>query len=115
MKSNYYKKKIKKALENLGVYKAEFNLVIDKLSDIMEEYDEAAEMVKEKGRYCQHTNKGGATNDSLNPAALTMRQCRTDALAYLRDLGLTPAGLRKLDKEEKNTGGIMDALAKLGS
>lgn len=39
------------------------------------------------------------------------------ALAYWRDLGLTPAGLKKIDDaalKKQKRGGLMEALAELG-
>ena len=65
-----------------------------------------------------HTNKGGATNMIKNPALVAIMDCNSQALAYWRDLGLTPAGLRRLgDKgllNKDDGGGLADALAELG-
>ena len=65
-----------------------------------------------------HTNKGGATNMTKNPALVVIMDCNAQALAYWRDLGLTPAGLKRLgDKgllNKDNDGGLADALEALG-
>ena len=65
-----------------------------------------------------HTNKGGATNMTKNPALVAIMDCNAQALAYWRDLGLTPAGLKRLgDKgllNKDNDGGLADALEQLG-
>ena len=47
----------------------------------------------------KHTNKGGATNIVKNPALQVVMDCNTQALAYWRDLGLTPAGLKRINDE----------------
>ena len=47
----------------------------------------------------KHTNKGGATNIEQNPALRLINELNRDALAYWRDLGLTPAGLKKIDED----------------
>ena len=44
--------------------------------------------------------------------------CNAQALAYWRDLGLTPAGLKRLGEKglinKDNSGGLAGALAELG-
>ena len=67
----------------------------------------------------EHTNKAGATNIEQNPLLRLILQLNRDALAYWRDLGLTPAGLKKLNenalKTEKKKGtALEEALARLG-
>ena len=44
----------------------------------------------------EHTNKGGATNAEQNPLIRMLNDLNRDALAYWRDLGLTPAGLKRI-------------------
>lgn len=46
----------------------------------------------------RHTNKAGATNLEQNPLLRVINDLNRDALAYWRDLGLTPAGLRKINE-----------------
>ena len=48
----------------------------------------------------KHTNKGGATNIEQNPALRLINDLDRDALAYWRDLGLTPAGLKRIDEQK---------------
>ena len=47
----------------------------------------------------KHTNKGGSTNFVKHPLYLAIEKMRDDILAYSRELGLTPAGLRRIKDE----------------
>lgn len=65
----------------------------------------------------KHTNKGGATNIEKNPALVLINELNRDALAYWRDLGLTPAGLKRIDENSmkpKKKSALADALKELG-
>ncbi len=99
-------KKIVKSCEDVGTYQEPFNPVIETLAAILERRDETEAMFKASGSksLVKHTNKGGATNIEQNPALRLINDLNRDALAYWRDLGLTPAGLKKLkDLEIKST------------
>ena len=77
----------------------------------METRDQAQKQYKQMGKspVIRHTNKGGATNLVKNPALVVINDCNQQALAYWRDLGLTPQGFRKLgndtssDKQKEGT------------
>lgn len=100
MKKNSWKKKIKESCEAAGTYQPFFDSVIDTLAGIMETRDLAAERFEEMGGspVVKHTNKGGATNIVKHPALVVLMDCNAQALAYWRDLGLTPAGLKRIDE-----------------
>lgn len=100
MKKLSWKKKIKEASEAAGTYQPFFDAVIDTLAGIMEMRDEAQEKFEASGgnTIVKHTNKGGATNIVKNPALVVVMDCNAQALAYWRDLGLTPAGLKRIDE-----------------
>ncbi len=93
-----WKKRIKKACEDAGTYSQEFDYVIETLAGIMENRDKAQKQFRESGSspIVKHTNKAGATNVVKNPALVAVMDCDAQALAYWRDLGLTPAGLKKI-------------------
>lgn len=44
-----------------------------------------------------HTNSHGETNAAKNPAFQIWHDLTITALSYWRELGLTPAGLKKID------------------
>lgn len=120
MTKSKWKNKIKKACIEAGTYQKYFDSVIDTLAGILEVRDNAQEKYELSGGnpVVMHTNKGGATNMTKNPALVTIMDCNAQALAYWRDLGLTPAGLKRLGGEgfasKDESGGLADVLASIG-
>lgn len=114
-----WERKITKACKEAGTYEPFFKLVIKQLSQIMEMRDNAMKQFKASGGQpvVAHTNKGGATNIVKNPALQVINECNQQALAYWRDLGLTPSGFRKLsgkDIKEKKEVSFEEVLAGIG-
>ncbi len=101
MEKKKWKAKIKSATKKAGTYEPFFDSVIDSLAATLEKRDEAEAAYLENGAQpvIEYTNKGGATNLSKNPALILWDDLNKSALAYWRDLGLTPAGLKKLKDE----------------
>lgn len=120
MTQKLWKAKIKKACQDAGTYREFFEPVIDTLASILERRDLAQETFEATGGnvLVKHTNKGGAANIEQNPALRLINDLNRDALAYWRDLGLTPAGLKRIDenrmKAEKPRRSMEDVLAGLG-
>ena len=119
MNKTEWKKKIKKSTEDAGTYRPFFDSVIETLADILSKRDDAQEQYEKSGGkpIVKHTNKSGATNLEQNPALRLINDYNRDALAYWRDLGLTPAGLRKINdkalvKEKKSA--LAEALRAIG-
>ena len=118
MKQKTYAKRIKQACEDAGTYRPYFDNVINTLAGILERRDEAEEYYLEEGGepIVKYTNKSGAENMVTNPALALWDKLNTSALAYWRDLGLTPAGLKKIDdtalKSQKKDA-FADALSEL--
>lgn len=110
---------IKEACQEAGTYQPFFDLIIAELAGIMDTKTAALEIYKKSGGspVIKYTNKGGFTNLRKNPALAVIQECNQQALAYWRDLGLTPSGFKKLEgiatrKEEKDAfsellGGIL--------
>lgn len=103
-KRGKWKKEIIRACEEAGTYEPYYDNVINTLAVIMEIRDAAAKQYKESGGepVISYTNKGGYENLVENPALTIINKQNQQALAYWRDLGLTPAGFKKLSG--KNTG-----------
>lgn len=101
MDKEAWKAKIEAACEAAGTYRPYFESVIDTLAGVMEMRDDAQEKFEASGgsSVVKHTNKGGASNIVKNPALVVIMDCNAQALAYWRDLGLTPAGLKKIDEQ----------------
>ena len=80
------------------------------LAGIMAARDAAEEKYEASGAQpvVKHTNQGGNTNIVKNPVLVLVMELQAQALAYWRDLGLTPAGLKRIDEkavkaQKKNT------------
>lgn len=111
---------IRKACKDAGTYEPFFELVIKQLAGIMARRDQIQEEYKLEGSrpVIEHTNKGGNTNLVKNPLLVLINDCNQQALAYWRDLGLTPAGFKKLGNDTsakaKKTGSFEDLLSGIG-
>lgn len=94
-------RKISEACETAGTYQPQFQYVIETLAQIMEDRDKAhAQYVEDGGRpTIIHVNRAKEANVVKNPMLVVEMELNAQALAYWRDLGLTPAGLRKLNAD----------------
>lgn len=116
-----WKRKIKAHAKKAGTYRDYFEPVIDTLADIMEARDFVRQKWEEDGKEAviEYTNKGGAKNVVKHPALVVINDMNKDALAYWRDLGLTPAGLKRINEEamaadKKNQETFADVLKNIG-
>ena len=107
MESKAWKKKIKKNCVEAGTYRPFFDDVIETLAQIMERRDDAREKFIATGGNTVyiHTNKAKEKNLVKHPALVVLMELDAQALAYWRDLGLTPAGLKKLNADVVNDKG----------
>lgn len=101
MDAKIWKKRITEAAQQAGTYRPFFDDVITTLSTILQRRDEAEEIYQQQGGQpvVEHTNVAGVTNTEQNPVLRLINDLNRDALSYWRDLGLTPAGLRKIDEQ----------------
>lgn len=110
-----WKRKIKRQCEEIGTYRPAFDGVISGLAEILEEWERAKEQFEQTGgRPVVQFEKDGAPKK--NPTLRALEELRTQALAYWRDLGLTPAGYKKLNADvvgDKGAGGFEKLLEKL--
>lgn len=121
-RTEYEKKKrqIVDRMTALGVYKVQYMAAIDRLAALYVQMDELIAEYKESGGapVVEHTNKAGATNAAMSPYLATLLQIQTQALAHERELGLTPAALRKLTdgvEQKQKKSPLEMALEKLSS
>ena len=118
MKKATWKKRIRDACTEVGTYQKSFDAVIDTLAGILENRDKAVEQWDGE-IIVEHTNKSGATNKEQNPLLRLINDLNRDALAYWRDLGLTPAGLKRINesaiREKKEQSPLEKALAQLSA
>lgn len=94
---------IVRRMKGLGLYRSQYGAAIDRLAELYVQIDELAAEYDECGREAivEHTNKAGAKNLQMNPIMTAMLQMQTQALAHERELGLTPAAMRRLGEKEK--------------
>lgn len=110
-------KQLTKTCKKAGTYETFFNDIIEQLAQILEIRDNATAEFEQSGNkpVVVYTNKGGHTNIVKNPALVVINDCNQQALAYWRELGLTPTGYKKLKPEEadKDTS-FEDVLSQIG-
>lgn len=117
MKAKRWKEVITNSCKEAETYRPFFDSVIDTLAQILEKRDDAQAIFEETGKQVivEHTNKGGATNIEQSPVVRLINDLNRDALAYWRDLGLTPAGLKRINeasmKEKKGMSALEKALS----
>lgn len=114
-----WKKTIISACKDAGTYKPFFDKMIETLADILAKRDLANEgFLKSGGNpVITHTNQGGNSNPTKNPFLVVIDDYNKTALAYWRDLGLTPKGLKALDDQAlkaKKLTGLEQVLEKIG-
>ena len=119
MKKTAWKKRITEATKAAGTYRDYFVPVIETLAEILEKRDAAQDIFDNDGglMLVEHTNKYGAVNVEQHPVVRLINDLNRDALAYWRDLGLTPAGLKRIDEQSmkaKKRSTLADALKELG-
>ena len=89
------------------------------LSDILERRDAAyQEFLDSGGESCvEKISDRGAVNIGKNPRLQIWVDLNAQALAYWRDLGLTPSGLKKIDEQlmkPEKVSALAAALKELG-
>ena len=99
MDKQNWKKKIKKACVDAGTYQKFFEGHIDMQADIMVQLEKATETIEDAPPVIEQTNKGGFTNTVRNPAFTVWADINRLAMAGWKELGLTPAGLKKINEE----------------
>lgn len=120
MDANIWKKNIIKLCEAVGTYKDAFVPAIEALAQILEQRDLAYTEYLDSGAkpVVEKVSDRGRVNLAKNPRLQTWQDLNTQALAYWRDLGLTPAGLKKIDEaalKPKKQPMLAEVLKELGA
>lgn len=89
----------------VGTYKEEFDSIIQTLAEILEERDRVkAEYVKAGSMpYVVYISDRGSENIRENPILKQWLDLNDRCLVYWREIGLTPAGLKKITEEMGGT------------
>lgn len=98
MEIRNWKAKLKKACIENSTYEDSFDSSLQILAEILARRDSVKEAYEEFGGKAYVTNDDGDL--VRNPALATLNDCEKTALPYFRDLGLTPAGLKKIDSDK---------------
>lgn len=120
MKKEAWKKRIRKACVDAGTYRPYFDSVIVSLAEILETRDQVRKYYQNSGAQpiVKRTNKGGHENDEKNPILVIYDDMNKTAMAYWRELGLTPKGLKAIDekamKANQKKASLGDALREMG-
>ena len=104
MNKTEWKKVIEEQIKFDSGYIPSFQTTIQILSEVLEERDRVYSMYIESGAQpvVNFTSDRGAINLKQNPLLRQWHELTVTALSYLRDLGLTAAGLRKLQGQLQN-------------
>ena len=87
-KSKNYNDETKKAMDSLGVYKPEYDKLIEIYADLLDQYEML--IVKHKAQDFAPTVTTAADGVKSNPVAKQLETLRKDILAYSTALGLNP-------------------------
>lgn len=119
MTAKKYKNLINRQLETLGLQDDAYSSAVESLAEILIQRDRTFEEFRESGgkSVIEHTNKGGSTNLTKNPLLVLWDDLNKTALAYWRELGMTPSSYKKLTgagvKKEEAQKGLAAALASI--
>lgn len=107
MDTKKYFEQIKQMCIDAGTYAPYFDKIIEELAEILVLKDDAQRQYIENGgeTIVTHVNKAKQENIAKNPALTIILDLKTLALAYWRDLGLTPKGLKSLGENIKKEDG----------
>ena len=121
MSKTKWKNLIIKQLTALGLQNDAYKSTVESLAAILEQRDKTFEEFQQNGgkSVIEYTNKGGSTNMTKNPLLVLWDDLNKTALAYWRELGLTPSSYKKLTgtgaKQEESRKGLAAALASIES
>lgn len=105
---------VRDAMKSLGVYKSEFEPIIEIYCQLREQYDKLTTEFAASGFDYSETTETGSKKA---PIVTTLESLRKDILAYASQLGLTPQGLLKADENafrgKKKPSGLEAALKEL--
>lgn len=95
-----YKQDIVTRMKAIGTYREEFLPTVERLAALYRERDKIEKNYEESGGepVVIHTNKFGASNLAKNPYLTARDEVYDQLLSHERELGLTPAALKKMNE-----------------
>ena len=119
MNASQWRAKIKAQCLEMKTYQQSFNSAIDTLAKTLEQRDAAQKQFKDEGSQLifERVSDRGAVNPSINPLVQLIDKLNVTALAYWKELGLTPASFKKMSGStapaEEKPSGLAAALASI--
>lgn len=118
MTKSRWKAMILEQMAALQVQNDAYSSSVETLAGILEQRDKTFREFKAMGgkSVIEYTNKGGSTNMTKNPLLVLWDDLNKSALAYWRELGLTPSSYRKLTGEgvqKEKASGLAAAIREL--
>lgn len=97
------KRLIRDRMTALGIYKPQYAALVERTAKLYLKLEELEkEYEKSNGaRFVEYTNKAGATNLVPNPYIRAIEDAYAELIVHERELGLTPAALRKIATAEE--------------
>lgn len=97
-----YQSAIIRRMKALGTYRKEFLATIQRTAALYVQLEEIERKFVASGEntVVKYTNKAGATNLVKNPLVCARDDVYTQLLAHERELGLTPAALKKINDSQ---------------
>ena len=101
MTAEAWKRKIRSQAVTVGTYRSAFSSAVDALGKVLEQRDLVyQQFLDEGGQFVvERMSDRGAVNRVKNPLLQTWMDLNAQALSYWKELGLTAAGLKKIDEE----------------
>ena len=113
------KNEIVRYMKSLRIYKKEYTRAVLILAKMLTDLDTAEQKFIDSGGefVIEHTNKNGSTNLEKNPYYQVIENLRRDSINVMRELGITPQGLKrfndKLTATEKKTESSLEKVLKM--
>lgn len=109
------KRQVNKQLRDLGVYRKEFDDIVDIYVGLLHQYMTFEDEFEKSGYKIEeeYTNKAGATNMRKVPLYGAMEALRKDLVTYSDRLGLNPKAMEAITAEKAETSKLEKVLSKL--
>lgn len=119
MTERKFKNDIVRKMKAVGTHHESHEYVINLLARCLMDYHSLTKAWEEDGEEItiEQTNVRGKVNKVKNPMYLSIEKLRDDILAYSRELGLTPAGLKRINEQgvkKQKKSKLEDVLSGLG-
>ena len=104
--------RLKRYMTSLGVWKPEYLITVEICAGLMDQYDAITTAWIASGMNPLEMTENGSKKSGI---VTTLESLRKDILAYQKELGLTPAAMKRIDAQEQlpQSSVLADALRKL--